>query len=403
MALIAQMPKLTDTMEEGVIVRWMIKPGDAVKPGQQVAEVETDKAVMPLEAFDPGVVLKLLAVEGKPVPLGEGIYLLGAEGEAPPPEGAMPAPAPAAAPAAAPVAPVAALAAPPAVELPPGAATKRIRVSPLAAKMASEQGLDLLTLTGSGPAGRIVRRDVEEALKKRQEKQAPTQRGSEITPLSMLRKTVAKRLTQAKQQVPHFYLEREVDATALKQLQQTLKAELPDAHISLNDVLIKCCAHALRRVPACNASFTEEGIATHSAIHVSVAVAIEEGLITPVIRNADQKSVLQIATEMHALAEKAKARRLMPEEYTGGTFSLSNLGMFGIDKFAAIINPPEAMILAVGKVIPKPVVENGQVVVRDRLWLTLSCDHRVVDGALAATFIAELAQAIEHPLRMLVV
>ncbi len=422
MATLVQMPKLTDTMEEGVIVKWHIKVGDAVEPGQQVAEVETDKAVMGMEAYDRGTVLHIIAEEGKAVPLGANIYVVGEEGENIPEEalksggGKTPdkskedkgkkekakdtgeppeeksgkkkeEPSP--------------------KEEEPhpwekAADKKRIKVSPLAARMAADEGIDLQTLTGSGPGGRIVQRDIEAALEKRQTKKAPTERKSEVQPFTMLRKTVAKRMAQAWTGVPHFYLEREVDATALRRLQRDLKAKMPEAHISINDILIKCCAHALKKEPQCNASYTDEGIQLHGAIHISVAVALEEGLITPVVRHADEKTLLEVAEEVRGLAERARQRKLQPEEYTGGTFSISNLGMFGIDKFNAILNPPEALILAVGRVMEKPVVEDGAVVVRDRLWLTLSCDHRVVDGAMGAKFLDALAGAVEHPLWMLV-
>lgn len=411
MAHFAQMPKLTDTMEEGVIVKWMVKVGDTVSPGQQIAEVETDKAVMPMEAFDAGTVLQLIAQEGKPVPLGGPIYVLGAPGEKLP-EGS-PAPAATAAPQPAAASASPAQSAEPKAEKPdakteppavaPGISAKRLLVSPIAGRMAADAGIDLYTVTGSGPAGRIIKRDIEAAIQKKDAKAPAVSKASTLKDLTMMRKTVAKRLSKAWSEIPHFFLEREVDATAMRQLQKTLKEELPDAHISLNDILIKCSAYALTKVPDCNVSWTEAGIEQHEAVHVSVAVALEDGLITPVVRNADGKTVMAIAQEVRALAQKAKERRLQPEEYSGGTFSISNLGMFGIDKFTAIINPPEAMILAVGKVEPKPVVVDGQVVVRDRLCLTLSCDHRVVDGALGAKFLAELTQAIEHPLRMLVV
>jgi pyruvate dehydrogenase E2 component (dihydrolipoamide acetyltransferase) len=291
---------------------------------------------------------------------------------------------------------------------------RRVRASPYVRKLAREKGFDLGAVRGSGPGGRIVARDLDAAVpaavaEKRALAVMPD--ADDVRPLSMMKRTIARRLTESKQTVPHFYLEIDLDAAPLSRLRDQINDDLSagasgsDAgalKVSYNDLVVKACAIALGRVPECNASFTPDAILVHRRVDISVAVAVPEGLVTPVIRRADQKSVIVIAREMRELAARARAKKLMPEEMTGGTFSISNLGMFGVDSFAAVINPPEGAILAVGRVRDEPVVWEGAVVPGRRMSLTLSCDHRVVDGAVGARLLAELRTLIERPTQMLV-
>jgi pyruvate dehydrogenase E2 component (dihydrolipoamide acetyltransferase) len=301
-----------------------------------------------------------------------------------------------------------------------------VLASPYVRKLARERGIDLQSAHGTGPGGRLLPDDLQVARAPAQAlarvapatelaPRAPAADDDEVRPLSPMRKTIARRLTESKTTVPHFYLSIDVDAGELVALRERINAELatsgdaraagddaaPPLKISLNDLLIKACAVALVRVPECNASFTPEAILVHRRVDVSVAVAIPDGLVTPVVRNADRKSVVAVAHEVRELASRARARKLKPEEMTGGTFSISNLGMFGIDEFSAVINPPEGAILAVGQVREVPVVRDGAVVAGKKLAMTLSCDHRVVDGAIGAAFLAELRRLVEHPLRVL--
>jgi pyruvate dehydrogenase E2 component (dihydrolipoamide acetyltransferase) len=294
-----------------------------------------------------------------------------------------------------------------------------VRASPYVRKVARERNIDLGVVAGTGPRGRIVARDLEHAPSAPAgvppaQALAPRADSDDVRPLSMMRKTIARRLTESKQTVPHFYLKIDVDAAPIARLREQINDDLTASaprngaatenaiKVSVNDLLIKACAVALLRVPECNASFTPEAILVHRRVDISVAVAISEGLVTPVVRNADKKSIVTIAQEVRELAGRAKAKKLKPEEMTDGTFSISNLGMFGIDEFAAVINPPEGAILAVGKIRQEPVVWEGAVVPGQRLALTLSCDHRVVDGAVGARFLAELRSLIERPTQMLV-
>jgi pyruvate dehydrogenase E2 component (dihydrolipoamide acetyltransferase) len=291
----------------------------------------------------------------------------------------------------------------------------RVRASPYVRKVARERDLDLRRVEGSGPRGRIVARDLERAPRAGSDDRALATRAEadDVRPLSMMRKTIARRLTESKQNVPHFYLTIDVDAAPIARLREQINDDLAagtkddvDApapmKVSVNDLLIKACAIALARVPECNASFTPEALVFHRRVDISVAVAVPDGLLTPVVRGADRKSVVTIAREVRDLAGRAKAKKLKPEEMSGGTFSISNLGMFGIDSFAAVINPPEGAILAVGRIRAEPVVWEGAVVAGQRLAMTLSCDHRVVDGAVGAKFLAELRSLIERPTQMLV-
>ena len=433
------MEALSPTMEEGRLVKWNRNEGDQVAKGDVLAEIETDKAVMDLVARGDGVLRKRLIEEGGTAPVGQLLGVIGAADEdisalvaqAP---AAKAAPAtPAAAPAAAPAqaAPPAALqsapppapprAAAPAPPAPPAAAQpprsagngERQRSSPLARRLASERGLDLQQLSGSGPGGRIIRRDIDAALAggvataapavaATSTGRAPAAPGQDFTdvPLSQIRKTIAKRLTESIGPIPTFYLTSEVDVTRIAEMRDAMSAQGAEFKVSYNDIILKAVATALEQHPEVNAHWLGDRIRQFNRVHVGMAVAIDEGLITPVIFDADRKGLLQIARESRALVERARARRLTPDEYTGSTFSVSNLGMFGIDQFTAIINPPEAGIIAVGAVEDKPVVVNGAVAVRKRLRLTMSCDHRVIDGALGARFLQALRTMLENPLMM---
>ena len=462
MAKILDMPKLSPTMEEGVLSAWHKKEGDAIAVDDLLAEVETDKATMEFRAFDAGTLLKILVPPGSQVKLGQPVAIVGNAGEDV--SGLVPS-APAAAPA--PAAPTASSApsapsapspqstpeppaatrperpietlAPPAQRKPPVAHVLdrtaypadseasppgepgRVMASPYVRKTARELGIDLRGAQGTGPGGRILPEDLEQlrattsslARLAPAPAPAPLARVPALAPpearaLSPMRKAIARRLTESKTTVPHFYLSIDVEASELVALREQVNAELatPESEsqrvkVSINDLIVKACAVALVRVPECNASFTPEAILVHSRVDISVAVAIPDGLVTPVVRNADQKSVVTIAREVRELASRARARKLKPEEMSDGTFSISNLGMFGVDEFAAVINPPEGAILAVGQVRDVPVVAHGVVVPGKRLAMTLSCDHRVVDGAIGAAFLAELRTLIEHPLRVL--
>ena len=434
------MEALSPTMEEGRLVEWKKKEGDKVSQGEVLAEVETDKAVMELVARADGVMLKHIVTEGTTVPVSGLVAVIGQPGEdissvtggnAAPPTPVAPAPAATkpAAPVEAPtekpkpVPPQAAAetAAPPESTPPPAPATApapaagpaeegRIKASPLARKIAAERGVDLRSVAGSGPEGRVIRRDLEGVQAAPAPASAPPRApGLQIqfsgepfkdVPLTQIRKTIAKRLTQSIGPVPTFYLTTEVDMERAWDARAALKALGPEGDVSFNDIIIKATATALKQHPNCNAWWQDDHIRLWNEVHVAMAVAVEDGLITPVIRNADLKSLRQISAESKDLAGRARERRLKPEEYTGSTFSVSNLGMFGIDEFTAIINPPEAGILAVGAIVQKMVVVDNQPVVRRRLRITMSCDHRVIDGASGAQFLKTLRTLLENPLAM---
>lgn len=417
MAKIVGLPKLSPTMEEGTLARWAKKEGDRIAVDDLVAEIETDKATMEWRAFDPGVLLKILAEEGAVLLPDAPVAIIGEEGEdiaallAELEKGAGPAKpeavraAPPAEKAAAPEPPRAAPEAPRAApEAPPGG---RVLASPLVRKLAREHELDLRTVRGSGPGGRIVKRDLDAALAQpRAAAPAAAPAGRQpprVERLSSMRRTIARRLTESKQTVPHFYLTIDVDAEPLVKARAEVNAELEadGEKISLNDLIMKACAMALRRLPEVNASFAGDSIHFHQVVDISMAVAIPDGLVTPVIRDADRKGLREIAKEARELASRARAKKLAPEEMTNGTFSVSNLGMFGIEDFAAVINPPEGAILAVGAVREEPIVRGGQVVPGKRMRMTLSCDHRVVDGALGARWLQILRGLLEKPVLML--
>jgi pyruvate dehydrogenase E2 component (dihydrolipoamide acetyltransferase) len=433
MANIIEMPKLSDTMTVGTLIKWLKKEGDAVKSGDMLAEVETDKATMELESFFDGTLIAVFVKAGSQVPLGAALCAIGKPGEkVDAPAASAPAasaPAPAAAPAAAPEpapAPVAAQPAPapapaaapaPAPEAKAAAAPgARIKISPLARKLAAEKGVNIEGLTGSGPGGRIIRADVLAAPAGGPAKKASAPTGSgvpnfakgpvqedKLVPVSNVRGIIAKRLLESKTQIPHFYLDIEVDAGPLMDLRAQLNTSLEKegVKLSVNDFVLKASAEALRRVPAVNCSWEGANIRQHPAAHVSFAVAIEDGLITPVIRDAHVKSLFAISVEAKSLGKRARDKKLAPAEFTGGTFCVSNLGMMGIERFCAIINPPNAAILAVGATVKKPVVKDGQIVIGQRMTLTLSTDHRVVDGAVGAAYLAALKEVLEKPALLL--
>jgi pyruvate dehydrogenase E2 component (dihydrolipoamide acetyltransferase) len=433
------MPALSPTMTEGKLAKWHVKEGDAVKSGQVICEIETDKATMEVEAVDEGKIGKIVVAEGaEGVPVNAVIAILLEEGETAVPAGATPAPATApkaaappapAAPKPAPAAPAPAAqaaaapaAAAPAAKPPAAPSGGRIFASPLAKRIAAEKGLDLSRITGSGPNGRIVKADVESAKPGAAPAAAPVVAGAPRAappsagrpvfvapgdtriPHTAVRKVIARRMLESKQTVPHFYLTVDLEIDALLAARQAINAvaEKKGAKVSVNDMVIKACAKALRDHPECNASWTEDEMIQYGAVDISVAVATDRSLITPIVRNADMKGLAQIASEMKDLAARAKVGKLKLDEFQGGGFTISNLGMFGINSFAAIINPPQAMILAVGMGEERAVVRKGQVVVRNMMSCTLAVDHRVVDGAMGAQYLQTLRAYIEQPAAMLV-
>ena len=438
MATKVHMEALSPTMEEGRLVKWTKKEGDAVKSGDTLAEVETDKAVMELVARADGQLLKVVVPAGSTVPVGNVVAWIGKPGEkvdgagtagagsqtagagsqesgagaakpAVPAAAPKPAPAPAAGPRPTPPTPAPVVA---------QADATRVKASPLARRIAKDAGVDLKLVQGSGPGGRVIKRDVEGGATQAQPVTTPTPSSRlptpssrlptpgvpyEDVPLSQIRKTIAKRLAASIGPVPHFFLTTEIDMERAAEAREALNKQLGEegGKISFNDIIIKAVALALVQHRACNAWFQDDHIRYWNEVHIGMAVAIEDGLITPVIRNADQKSLRAIGAESRELAGRARSRRLKPEEYTGATFSVSNLGMFDIDDFTAVINPPEAGIVAIGSIVAKAVPDGDRVVVRRRLRLTMSCDHRVIDGATGAVYLKTLKQMLENPLAML--
>ncbi|WP_202214883.1 pyruvate dehydrogenase complex dihydrolipoamide acetyltransferase [Methylacidimicrobium sp. AP8] len=417
MAKTITMPQLSPSMAEGRLVAWRKKEGEPIEEGEVIAEIETDKAVMDLEAFESGVLRKILLPEGERAAVNTPIAILGSADEPIEnllaPKATSPFPG----------------ASPPAAEGKPGSPAQaapveagipateregeRVKASPLAKKIAAEGGLPLSGLSGSGPGGRIVKRDVLQALAgSRPAAPAPPERApaaageEQLLPVSLMREQIGARLLASKTSIPHYYLEIEVDASRLLALRAEINealAALPSPEkLSINDFFLKATAEAARRVPEVNASWQEKGIRRFATVDLAVAVAVPDGLITPVIRRAHEKSLRQLAQEAKELAARARERKLMPEEYTGGTLTLSNLGMYGIESFAAIINPPQALILAVGALTKKPVVDDqDRIVVGHRVRLVASCDHRIVDGALGARFLQEIKRLLEQPLGLL--
>jgi pyruvate dehydrogenase E2 component (dihydrolipoamide acetyltransferase) len=413
------MPKLSDTMEEGKILRWLKKEGDPVETGQTLAEIETDKATVEMEAYTSGIIRKLVVAEGETVKVGGLIGVIGAADED---VSALLAEEPSVPVAATPHAvPHPAASAPPATRaIPPPtpaepAAGRALKASPLALRMAAESGVDLKAIVGTGPQERIVKRDIEAALgAARAASEAaepspvaglgPPGSGAGVpepvevraVELSSIRRTIAKRLVQSKGPVPHFYLTVDVAVDRLWADYQALRAD--ESPVSLTDIVVKAAAAAVRLHPEMNASFAGDHVKQYGRVHIGLAVALDDGLITPVVRDADRKPLQAIARETAVLIERARAHKLQPDDYTGATFSISNLGMMGIEEFSAIINPPEAAILAVGSVRKTPVVDGEVLRIGRRMKLTLSVDHRVADGATAARFLQTLTRMLENPL-----
>ena len=430
MATEVQLPALSPTMTEGKIVKWLKKEGDSISSGEAIAEVETDKSNLEVEAFDDGVLLKIIVPEGETGKVGAPIAVIGQKGEkveasaAPAKPAAAPAPAPAAPTPAARPAPKPAPAGPAQVvpirraeEAPaPSEDNSRLRASPLAKRMAREEGLDLAGVQGSGPSGRIVKRDVEAAIGQAGQaavakapatgpRPAPVavpmfgRREPDVIPISGMRKVISQRMAEVKPGVPHFYVTVDIDMEEAVKVREQAKAA--EVKISINDLIVKASALALRRQPKVNVSLQGDRILQFHTADVGIAVAIEDGLITPVIRDADQKSLGTIGAESRELAERARRKALKPEEYSGGSITVSNLGMFGVDSFIAVINPPQASIVAVGAVAEKAVVREGKVVVRKTMSATFSGDHRIVDGALGAQYLQELKALLEQPTKLL--
>ena len=430
-----EMPKMGDTMEEGKILRWMKKEGDEVKRGESIAEVETDKVNIEIESFASGVLRKILVPEGESAPIGAGIALIGSPDE-PLPDSSSGNGVGKATPIkeSEQVATTAGngsmlsevrsdyRATQTSVQSPSVANTQgRIFISPIARRIAEEHHLDYRHIEGTGPNGRIIKLDIEAALAKEQaataaltpaqmpvlETEPATVEAAEVTevPLTAMRRTIAKRLSQSMQTAPHFYVTSVIDTGKLadlrRQINEYAQNEPNPVKVSFNDLIVKAVATALVRMPQVNVSFAEDRLIMQKQVHIGMAVALEQGLIVPVIRNADQRSVLAIARESQRLAELARSGKLRPEDFSGGTFTVSNLGMFDVESFTAVINPPESAILAIGSITPTPVVVDGQVVVRDRMKVTLSSDHRAIDGAIAARFLLELKRLLEEPFGLL--
>ncbi|WP_069813408.1 dihydrolipoamide acetyltransferase family protein [Streptomyces sp. TP-A0874] len=435
-----QMPRLSDTMEEGTLSRWLKQEGDQIQRGDVIAEIETDKAMMELEAYDDGPLTRILVQEGESVPIGTPVAIVGEEPESAPaapeaaPEQTTEAPAPSAA----------ERPEQPARPSPGGQPERgeptpsgRVPTSPLARLLAGQHGIDIANLTGSGPGGRVVRADVDEAIAQRGERPGPIEPPtaprpaeaapepareaprpeaaapapgareepeSEEVPLSNVRRITAQRLTQSTQQAPHFYLTSAVDAEPLLAFRAEINQRLGEQgpRISVNDLIVKACAVALRAHPEVNASWDETRILRHRRVHVGIAVALDDGLTVPVVHDADRKPLTAIAEEAHTLAAKARSGHLSLDQLSGGTFTVSNLGPYGIDHFTAVINPPQAAILAVGAAQPKAVVREGGLEAGTTMALTLSIDHRVLDGASGAAFLADLGTILENPLRIVV-
>lgn len=431
MASELEMPKLSDTMTEGTILRWLKKEGDAVEIGDEIAEIETDKATMAMEVFDEGVLGKILVAEGEKAPVGAVIAILSAEGEEVSDSTPAAKPTANAAPAAAAEekdAPAADAEASAPVQSSPTSVTTadggRIKVSPLARKIAAEKGVNLETLKGSGPGGRILKKDVEGA---QAGTTAPASAPSSARPaaaapaaqaimpaaasgedkrveLSSMRKIIAERLLTSKVTIPHFYLHVEVDAAPLMALRKQINEQSEKSSgnkYSINDFVVKALINACIAVPQANASYAGDHIIQYASVGISVAVAVDDGLVTPVVKNAETKSLLQISREIKDLAARSRDKKLRPDEFDGGTVTISNLGSYGIDSFDAIVNPPQAAILSVGNIVKKPVVQGDAIVPGLRMNLGLSCDHRVVDGAVGAQFLGEIKKLIESPALML--
>ncbi len=424
-----EMPKLSDTMTEGTVVRWLKKEGEEVEIGDIIAEIETDKATMEMEAFDEGILSKISVPEGGKAPVGSAIAILLEDGESE--EATTPAME---------SAPTASANTPPAAAkaLESAAATvnksqpsapaptdgERIKASPLAKKIAESEGVDLTAVAGTGPGGRIVKADVVAAPPVSSPAPAPAtppappaaaptpaaispvaEGADQIVELSSMRKIIAERLLTSKISIPHFYLHLEVDAAPLMALRKQINAQSEASHgnkYSVNDFVVKALINASVTVPEANASFNGDHIVQFAHVGISVAIAVDDGLVTPVVKNAEQKSLLAISKEIKEMAVRARDKKLAPNEFDGGTVTISNLGAWGVESFDAIVNPPQAVILSVGGIIEKPVVKDGEIVPGLRMNLGVSCDHRVVDGAVGAKFLGEIKRLLENPALMLV-
>ena len=412
MAVAIKLPRMSDTMEEGTIVSWFVKVGDTVKSSEMIADVETDKATMELENFEKGEVLHLNVAEGETVPVETVIAIIGKKGEdfqhlltadsaetsaetpqeteAPAPVAEIPAEAPVAA----------------ETQVTASVSTStntdgRIFVSPLAKKMAEEKGISLSEVNGSGDNGRIVKKDIENFKPSTQPTVAVGVESYEDLPVTQMRKTIAKRLAESKFTAPHFYLTKEIKMDAVMDARKRMN-EYSESKISVNDLVVKASALALKKHPNINSSWLGDKIRRNHHVHIGVAVAVEDGLLVPVVRFADSKSLSQIGSEVKDLAGKAKNKELQPKDWEGNTFTISNLGMFGIDEFTAIVNPPDACILAVGGSKETVIVENGEMKPGHVMRVTLSCDHRVVDGVTGAKFLQTFQELLEEPVRLLV-
>jgi pyruvate dehydrogenase E2 component (dihydrolipoamide acetyltransferase) len=402
------MPKMGYDMTEGTIVRWVKQEGDEVKHGDVIAEVETTKVTVEVEAYGSGVLRKIVVREGQTVPVGEVIAIIAGRDEAIPglkekaPPAVKEAPTPVARPAETGVG-----------MKEEGAA--RVAASPVARQMARQQGVDLTLIRGTGPGGRIIKEDIEAFLKKRPAEvpkpaaapaaavptAAPHEIPHEDRELSRIRQTIARRMAESKRVAPHFYVTSDIHMTEALKLRQSLNALVDErGKISVTDMLVKAAARTLQEFPEANASFAEGRLRVYHRINIGVAVALDQGLVTPVIPDCDKKPLSQIAQEAKEVVERARTGRLRPDDLTPGTFTISNLGMFDVEEFAAIINPPEAAVLAVGSVVPRPVVVDGEVKVADRMKVTLSADHRVLDGAVAARFLQRFKLFLEQPLHL---
>lgn len=417
MAEVIKMPKLSDTMEEGVIASWQKKVGDQVNAGDVLAEIESDKATMEFESFHGGTLLHLAVEQGKSAPVDAVIAIIGEKGEdiqailkqaqqefsaAPKEEKPAPKAEPAKPSAQAPV-PAAprkeVKAQPRPVEKAPinEAADDRTKISPLARRLAAEAGVSLRGVKGTGDNGRIVKRDIEKAAASK----APQIERYKDVVVSQMRKTIARRLSESKFTAPHFYLNIDLDMDRAIDARNAINAAIAPEKISFNDLVIKAVAASLKEHPAVNAGWHGDFIRYNDHVHVGVAVAVEDGLLVPVIKHADGKTLTTISAEVKDFAKRAKAKKLQPEDWEGNTFTISNLGMFGIESFTAIINPPDSCIMAVGGIRQEPVVKNGEVVPGNRMKITLSCDHRVVDGATGAQFLQTFKQYMENPIVLL--
>lgn len=429
------MPKLSDTMTEGTLISWSVKVGDEIEIGDVIAEIETDKASMEMEAFDEGILTEILVEAGEKVAVGTVLGVLAEEGEdtqSASDESASPEPAKEEKSAE----PDTSVATPEATEpasSPDSASStdsdgERIKVSPLARKIADEKGIDVSSIKGTGPGGRITAVDVENpsAAPAAAAKPAPTPAAKpapaqsapaaaaispvvadedKVIPLSGMRKIIAGRLLTSKQTIPHFYLHVELDAEPLMELRKQVNAQAEQSHgnkFTFNDFVVKAMINACAKVPEVNASFNGDSVVQFASVGVSIAIAVDDGLVTPVVKNAQDKSLLAISQEIKAMAVRARDNKLKPNEFDGGTITISNLGAWGIDSFDAIVNPPQAAIISVGGIIEKPVVKNGEIVPGMRMNIGMSCDHRVVDGAVAAGYLNEVKKLLEQPSLMLI-